>query len=87
VKEFRQDYIDEYHADPIANSFIGFDMVNFILQNSSNMQLNADALENDYNAVSGQSFLFQRLNSGGCMENKFFNVLRYDTDRLIKLNK
>jgi hypothetical protein len=87
VKEFRQDYIEEYHADPIANSFIGFDMVNFILQNSSNMQLNADALENDYNAVSGQSFLFQRLNSGGCMENKFFNVLRYDTDRLIKLNK
>lgn len=87
VKEFRQDYIDEYHADPIANSFIGFDMVNFILQNISTMQLDADAVENDYNSASGQSFLFQRLNSGGCMENKFFNVLRYDTDRLIKLNK
>jgi hypothetical protein len=87
VKEFRQDYIDEYHADPIANSFIGFDMVNFILQNISTMQLDADAVENDYNSASGQSFLFQRLNSGGCMENKFFNVLRYDTDRFIKLNK
>jgi hypothetical protein len=87
VKEFRQDYIDEYHADPIANSFIGFDMVNFVLQNYSAMQIDADSLESTYNSVSGQSFLFQRQNSGGCMENKFFNVLRYDTDRLIKLNK
>ncbi len=86
VKEFRQDYIDEYHADPIANSFIGFDMVNFVLQNYSAIQLDVDSLESTYNGVSGQSFLFQRLNSGGCMENKFFNVLRYDTDRLIKLN-
>ncbi len=86
VKEFRQDYIDEYHADPIANSVIGYDMVNFVLQNYSAMQLNADSLESTNNFVSGQSFLFQRLNSGGCMENKFFNVLRYDTDRLIKLN-
>lgn len=87
VKEFRQDYIDEYHADPIANSFIGFDMMNFILQNYSAIQLDADLIENTYNCVSGQSFLFQRLNGGGCMENKFFNVLRYDTDRLTKLNK
>jgi hypothetical protein len=87
VKEFRQDYIDEYHADPTANSFIGYDMVNFVLQNYSMMMLDVEVLENTYNPVSGQSYLFQRLNSGGCMENKFFNVLRYDTDRLIKLNK
>jgi hypothetical protein len=87
VKEFRQDYIDEYHADPIANSFIGYDMLNFVLQNYSAMQLDTDTLESTNSFVSGQSFLFQRINSGGCMENKFFNVLRYDTDRLIKLNK
>ena len=87
VKEFRQDYIDEYHADPIANSFIGYDMVNFVLQNLPAMKLNTDSIQSAYNCVSGQSFLLQRQNSGGCVENKFFNVLRYDTDRLIKLNK
>jgi len=87
VKEFRQDYIDEYHADPIANSFIGYDMVNYILQNSESMKVDTEVFENNYQCVSGQSFLFERSNSGGCVENKFFNVLRYDTDRLVKQNK
>ncbi|MEN9331624.1 MAG: hypothetical protein RLZZ94_714 [Bacteroidota bacterium] len=87
VKEFRQDYIDEYHADPIANSFIGYDMVNYILQNIYSMKVDVELFENNYQCVSGQSFLFERSISGGCVENKFFNVLRYDTDRLVKQNK
>lgn len=87
VKEFRQDYIDEYHADPIANSFIGYDMLNYILQYNGSLKIDSLNFDNNYSCVSGQSFLFERTASGGCVENKFFNILRYDTDRLVKLNK
>jgi hypothetical protein len=87
VKEFRQDYIDEYHADPIANSFIGFDLVNNISQNIDSVKVDSELFQNSILSVSGQPFFFERSNSGGCMENKFFNILRYDTDRFLKLNK
>jgi hypothetical protein len=62
-------------------------MVNYILQNSDSLKVDSEVFENNYQCVSGQSFLFERSFSGGCVENKFFNVLRYDTDRLVKQNK
>ncbi|MFM7016201.1 MAG: hypothetical protein ACKOX3_07740 [Bacteroidota bacterium] len=87
VKDFRQDYIDEYHVDPIPNSFIGFDLTNYLFQQMDSIGLDKIPSKENAQTVSGQSFQFERSLSGGCVENKFFNVLRYDRDRLTKLNK
>ena len=87
VKDFRLDYIEEYHADPITNSYLGFDLTQFVIQNREALKSIEETNIPSYVGVGGQSFVFERTIQGGCMENTFFNVLRYDTDHLTKLNK